>query len=114
MHPLKPRATLKEEREPDPELDTSEPDGSQESKYGDPETELSVKPEIEEREAVKTVKAEAAKVQAPEHWSDEDKAKFSALPDDPTRTAILDWRHADREGRSGEVQRGCRGAEVRR
>ena len=89
-HPLQPRTSPKAEREPDPELDTSEPDGTQESKYGDPETPLSVIPEIEERAAAE--KAAAQQVQAPDFWPDEDRQKFNALPDDATRQTVLDYQ----------------------
>lgn len=89
-HPLQPRTAPKAEREPDPEIDASEPDGSQESKYGDPETELTIVPEIEERAAAAA--AAAQQVHAPDFWTEDDRQKFNALPDDTTRRTVLDWQ----------------------
>lgn len=89
--PLQPKAAPpKEAPEPDPEVDTSPPDGSQESQYGDPETAPSIEPEVEARKA--EAKAAEQQVQAPEFWTSEDKAKFAALPDDTIRQTVLDWR----------------------
>jgi hypothetical protein len=103
-NPLQPRtAELKPDPEPDPEVDTSPPDGSQESKYGDPETEPSVVPEVEGRKAKADAEAETArradqKVAAPEFWNAEDKEKFAALPDDSVRQTVLDWRKQIEKG----------------
>lgn len=35
---------------------------------------------------------DAPAVVAPEHWSQDDKARFAGLPDDTTRKTLLDWR----------------------
>lgn len=59
-----------------------------EAKGDDPELEAA--PEGEAEPVAEA--AEPKGVQAPAHWSEDDRTKFAALPDDNTRQTLLDWR----------------------
>lgn len=52
--------------------------------------------------------AALAGVEPPEHWSAEDKARFSALPDEATRQTVLEWRKQIERGASEKFEAAAR------